>query len=74
MEWRGKFHLEYSRRARSRAAAVEESFEWAAAAKVKIEPAEDIVKIDAAEQVLLAEAFHAGKSAGIVFGALFRVG
>ena len=53
---------------------MKEALEWAVSAKVKIEPAEDIVEIDAAIQVFLAESFHPGKSAAIVFGALFRVG
>ena len=55
---------------------MKEAFKRAAAAKaeVKIEPAKDVFEVDAAEKILLAEAFHSGKSAGIVFGAFLRVG
>ena len=67
-------HLDIRAARRPRAAAAEKCLERVAAAKVKIESAENIFEIDAAEQVLLAEARHAGKSAGIVFGALLRVG
>ncbi len=46
----------------------------AAQAEIEIQAAENILEIDAAEQVFLAEAFHAGKPAGIVFRALLRIG
>ena len=69
-----QLHLDVRAALRSGAPAVEKALERAAAAKVEIEPAENVFEIDAAEQVLLAEAGHAGESAGVVFGALLRVG
>jgi hypothetical protein len=48
--------------------------ERACPAKIDIEPTKDIVEVDAPEQVLTAESRHPGKSARIVFGALFWIG
>src|SRR5512135_2422487 len=56
---------------------MEETLKRAAAAEtaeIEIEPAEDILEVDAAEQVFLTEALHAGKSARVVLGTFLRVG
>ena len=53
---------------------MEESLERVATAEVKIEPAEDILEVDAAEQIFLAEALDTGKAARIVLGAFPGVG
>ena len=53
---------------------MKKTFKRAAHAKVEVQPAENIIEIDAAEQVLLTETLHTGEAARIVFGALFRVG
>ena len=66
-------HLDIGAALRARVAA-EESLERTEAAEVEIEPAENVLEIDAAEQVLAAEAGDAGETARIVFRALLRIG
>jgi hypothetical protein len=53
---------------------MEETIEYAIAAKVKIEPAENVVEVDAAEQVFLTETLNPGESARVVVAAFFRIG
>lgn len=68
------FHLDVLSPPRAGAALAEEPFEGASAAKIEIESAENILEIDAAEQVLPAESGHSGKAAAVVFAAFRRVG
>jgi hypothetical protein len=53
-----------------RGAAAEEALEQSRPADVEAETAEDVLEVDAAEQVLGREARHAGKAAGVMLRAL----
>lgn len=53
---------------------VKKPLERTGAAKVEIQPAKQVVEIDPAEQIFLAESLHSRETADIIFSALLRVG
>src|SRR5574340_699878 len=60
--------------ARRPGAAAEKAVEQPHAAEIGVEPAKQILEIDAAEQVFRGEAGDPGKAVGVIFGPLLRVG
>lgn len=56
------------------ASRVKKPLERTGTAKVEIQPAKQVVEIDPAEQIFLAESLHSRETADIIFSALLRVG